>query len=171
MILVDTGAATPLPDTGTPHIRDDRQPRNISRWWNLGIRRANRLAQQDHDATEWNIVVLNDDCIVPAGWVSAMSTEMRASSATLAYPRMWHKITGYAFMLRGEHQLRADETLVWWYGDDDLEYQARAAGGVAVVATMVDHRHPDEQTYADPELMAQAERDAKTFQAKWGRMP
>lgn len=169
VILVDTSAdGLHYPQL---EIRRDKHPRNISRWWNDGIIRANRLAWQDHHAKEWNHVVLNDDVIVPAGWVDTMNTALRTGTADLAYPNMWHKITGYAFMLRAETGIRADEDLVWWFGDDDIEYQARQRGGVVAVHAPVDHRYPDHQTQADAELVAQTDLDAKTFVAKWGRMP
>jgi hypothetical protein len=82
------------------------------------------------------------------------------------------RITGYAFMLRGEAGLRADESLVWWAGDDDLGLQAQAAGGALLVPGIpVEHRAPDVQTNASPVLTAQAGRDMDTFVAKWGVRP
>jgi glycosyltransferase involved in cell wall biosynthesis len=173
VIVVDTEGkfGRHLPGWAAVEYIRDLGPRNISHWWNQGIKRANRLAWQECEATEWNIVVLNDDVIVPSGWVSAMTSALRAGTADLAYVAAWHKITGYAYMLRGESGLRADESLVWWYGDDDLEFQARTAGGVVRVHAPVDHRYPDRDTNADPELLAQTQIDAKTFEAKWSRLP
>lgn len=168
-ILIDTSADGvgwhPL-----PRVRDVGD-RNISRWWNHGLLRAARMAHQQYDATEWNVLVLNDDVIVPPGWVHTMTSALREGTADLAYPATWHKITGYAFVLRGESRIRADESLVWWYGDDDIQFQAEASGGVVTVDAPVEHRHPDEDTQADPELVAQTHLDAKTFEQKWGRMP
>lgn len=168
VILVDTGSPDYLRGYRDHEIVRDGGRRNISRWWNTGMDCVDKLAG---DGPCWDVVVLNDDVVVPSGWVAVMSAEMRSTAASLAYPRMWHKITGYAFMLRGEDQLRADETMVWWYGDDDLEYQARKRGGVAVVQAPVDHRYPDVQTQSDPELVTQTHRDRATFEAKWGCPP
>jgi hypothetical protein len=151
--------------------RGSRSERNISRWWNKGFRRAARLAHQEYQATQWNVVVLNDDVIVPLGWTATVIGALRAGTSDLAYPDMQHKITGYAFVLRGESRILADESLVWWFGDDDIEFQARAAGGVVTVHAPVDHRYPDHNTQADPDLLEQTELDAKTFWMKWGRMP
>lgn len=167
---------------------EDDEACNISRWWNRGLGVAARLASY-RDCAEWDVVVLNDDAIVPGGWVGTLSERMRAGSAAMAYPDqaggqqeilhtvpdpvpLSQRITGYAFMLRGESDLQADESLAWWYGDDDLDWQARQQGGALLVPGIpVEHRAPNEQTAASPELTAQAGRDRQTFITKWGKAP
>lgn len=169
-------------------VEDGREDRNISRWWNLGIDTAARHAEWLGDA-EWNVLVVNDDVVCPPGFVDTLAGRMRATTAVLAYPDqaggrteilhtqaapvpLSQRITGYAFMLRGETGLRADESLVWWAGDDDLGLQAQAAGGALLVPGIpVQHRAPDVQTNASPELTAQTCRDMDTFAAKWGVRP
>lgn len=163
-------------------------PPNISSFWNVGLALADSQAHRA-GATAWDIAVLNSDVVVPPGWVEALSTAMRATSAVLAYPDqhggrqtilhtkaepidLRQRITGYAYMLRGEAGLRLDESMVWWASDDDLDWRAREQGGALLVPGLaVEHRCPNGSMYERPELQAQAGRDMQTFQAKWGRTP
>lgn len=166
-------------------------PPNISRLWNVGL----ELAEYSRGHAGWNpwepfdVAVLNSDVIVPPGWVEAMSGAMRATRAVLAYPDQFggdrsilhtepgpvdlrQRITGYAYMLRGEARLRLDESMAWWYSDDSLDWEARGKGGSLLVPGIpVQHLHPNESTEARPELSAQAGQDRQTFIAKWGRAP
>lgn len=81
-----------------------------------------------------------------------------------------HRMIGYAFVVDGQANLRADERFRWWYGDDDLEWQARAAGGtVRVGGVTVEHLYSNASTYENPTLVAQTEVDAQSFIAKRGR--
>jgi molybdopterin-guanine dinucleotide biosynthesis protein A len=166
----------------------DDGDQNISRWWNRGLAKAERLARF-RGASEWDVAVINDDAILPRGWVETLSSRMRATSAVCAYPDqaggqlevlhtvaepvpLSQRIAGYAFMLRGEAGLRADESLVWWYGDDSLDWEARENGGALLVPGIpVEHRAPDVQTNASPVLTAQAGRDRQTFINRWGKAP
>lgn len=161
---------------------------NISCWWNHGLNKAAALARScSYD--EWNVAIINDDAIAPPGWVETLSTAMRSTPAVLAYPDqcggrelilhtvagpvdLRQRITGYAYMLRGEAGLRLDESMAWHYSDDDLDWQAREAGGALLVPGIpVEHRAPNVQTNARPELVKQAARDRETFITKWGRAP
>lgn len=163
-------------------------PPNISTLWNVGIALADSQAHRA-GAAAWDIAVLNSDVVVPPGWAETLSTAMRSTPAVLAYPdqhggreQILHtkagpidlrqRITGYAYMLRGETGLRLDEDLAWWYGDDDLDWRARKAGGALLVPGIpVEHRCPNGSMYERPELQEQAGRDRATFEAKWGRTP
>lgn len=163
-------------------------PPNISTLWNIGIVIAD-VAAHGLGVDHWDIAVLNSDVVVPAGWVETLSTAMRSTTAVLAYPdqhggtgQILHtkaqpidlrqRITGYAYMLRGETGLRLDESMAWWYGDDDLDWQAREQGGALLVPGIpVEHRCPNVSTYERPELGEQAGRDRETFARKWGRTP
>jgi GT2 family glycosyltransferase len=163
-------------------------PPNISTLWNVGLSLADSQAHRA-GADQWDIAVLNSDVVVPAGWVGTLSTAMRETTAVLAYPdqhggqqQILHtkaepidlrqRITGYAFMLRGEHGLRFDESLAWWFGDDDGDWRARENGGALLVPGIpVEHRCPNGSMYERPELQEQAGRDRETFAAKWGRTP
>jgi len=163
-------------------------PPNISTLWNVGLALADAQAHQ-HQADRWDIAVLNSDVTVPPGWIHGLSTAMRSGPAVLAYPdqhggrrQILHtkaepvdlrtRITGYAFMLRGETGQRFDEDLAWWYGDDSADWSARENGGALLVPGLaVEHRCPNGSMYERPELQAQAARDRETFRAKWGRTP
>lgn len=164
-------------------------PPNISRLWNFGIEYAERVAKRERQKN-WNVVILNDDVEVPPNFVHRLDSEMRSTTAILAYPDQFgtvsspcmhvsanpidirHRITGYAFMLRGEAGIKLDPKFGWWYGDDDLDWRCRQAGGSLMVpGCAVVHKHPNGYTVSDPRLTAQAGRDRETFQAKWGRTP
>lgn len=163
-------------------------PPNISALWNVGLAIA-EIQARDRGATEWDVAVLNSDVVVPRGWMEAMSREMRQTSAVLVYPdqaggsqRVLHtlaepiplsqRITGYAHVHRGETGLRYDETMAWWYSDDDMDWTARQHGGALLVpGWSVEHRDPNGSTNARPELQIQAGKDRETFAAKWGRTP
>lgn len=163
-------------------------PPNISTLWNVGLALADAQAHL-RAATCWDIAVLNSDVVVPAGWADALSTAMRSTTAVLAYPdqhggrqQILHtkaepidlrqRITGYAFMLRGETGQRFDEDLAWWFGDDSADWSAREQGGALLVPGIpVEHRCPNGSMYERPELQEQAGRDKATFQRKWGRTP
>lgn len=163
-------------------------PPNISTLWNIGITLAETQAARA-SAAQWDVAVLNSDVTVPPGWVGALSSAMRSTTAVLAYPdqhggtkQALHikagpidlrtRITGYAYMLRGEAGLRLDETLAWWFGDDDLDWVAREQGGALLVPGLaVEHRCPNGSMYERPELHAQAARDRETFRQKWGQTP
>ncbi|MEU7240339.1 glycosyltransferase family 2 protein [Streptomyces sparsogenes] len=169
-------------------MRVEMDPPNISRLWNIGI----GLADQDawrRGAQEWDIIVLNSDVVVPSGWVDGLSSAMRSTPAVLAYPdqhrggvQILHtkaepvdlkqRITGYAYMLRGEVGLRLDESMAWWFSDDDLDWRTRETGGALLVPGLaVEHRCPNGSMEERPELAEQAARDRETFIAKWGRAP
>jgi GT2 family glycosyltransferase len=167
-------------------------PPNISTLWNIGLQLAANAAQaasDGHGYVEWDVAVLNSDVITPPGWVNALSTAMRSTTAVLAYPDQhggqqqilhteWgpidlrQRITGYAYMLRGEMGLRLDESMAWWFSDDDLDWRARITGGALLVPGIpVEHRAPNISTNERPELVEQTGRDRETFARKWGRTP
>jgi hypothetical protein len=163
-------------------------PPNISTLWNQGLELVEAGATLRGD-DRWDVAVLNSDVTVPPGWAETLSAAMRSTSAVLAYPdqhggtkQILHtkagpvdlrqRITGYAFMLRGETGQRFDEDLAWWYGDDDGDWWAREHGGALLVPGIpVEHRCPNGSLYERPELRAQTARDRATFKAKWGRTP
>lgn len=189
VVIVDTGYDPPAHDGGTHDItiiRDDTDPPNISRWWNLGL-------DYIHDNEMWAatkdyvVAVLNDDLVIPPQFVQKMAAALVRHGAAVAYPdqhgfgqdykhtfsgpiSLYRRMTGYAFALRGSMNIRADETLQWWYGDDDIDWRARGMGGsVLVGGVSVQHLSPNSSTVG--KLAEQAGRDRQTFIDKWGRAP
>lgn len=192
VIVIDNLSSPPI-DVDAWHGNVIRRPSsldppNISTLWNMGIDLADTGAKL-RGADRWDIAVLNSDVVVPADWVETLSQAMRSTTAVLAYPdqhgatrQILHtkaepidlrqRITGYAYMLRGETGLRLDEDLAWWYGDDSLDWSARERGGALLVPGIpVEHRCPNGSMYERPELQEQAGQDRATFAAKWGRTP
>ncbi len=192
VIVIDNQSEPPI-DADPWHgkvgvIRLPLDPPNISTLWNTGLALVDAQAHQA-GAEAWDIAVLNSDVTVPARWVERLSTAMRSTTAVLAYPdqhggtrQILHtkaqpvdlrtRITGYAFMLRGETGQRFDEDLAWWYGDDSADWTAREQGGALLVPGIpVEHRCPNGSMHERPELHEQAKRDRITFKSKWGRTP
>jgi GT2 family glycosyltransferase len=190
VIIIDNLSSPPV-DVEQWHgkvavVRIPLDPPNISMFWNVGIALADNSAHAV-GAAAWDIAVLNSDVVVPPGWVERLSAAMRSTSAVLAYPdqhggrqQILHtkaapvdlrqRITGYAYLLRGEAGLRLDEGLAWWYGDDDLDWQARSKGGTVLVGgVFVEHLHPNGSTVG--ELAIIAGQDRERFIDKWGRAP
>lgn len=169
-------------------IPEPMDPPNISHLWNLGLEAAKAEAFRLM-IDRWDVAVLNSDVVVPHGWVDKLSRAMRSTPAVLAYPDQsgaWHqvlhkvaepvpltmRITGYAHLLKGEAGLRYDETMAWWYSDDDMDWTARQRGGALLVSGLaVEHKDPNGSTNARPELQIQAGKDRQTFINKWGRAP
>ena len=153
-------------------------PPNISAMWNHGIRRARSLAAMVDE--NYDVAILNDDVVVPSTWFGDITRAMRAHGAwagcmsgtlteviaratDLTLPRM----TGYAFVLA--EGMEADPQFQWWFGDNDLDWSARRAGGVVHVPGVVEHRHPDSTTVGA--LRDIANQDADRFVVKWGKRP
>jgi GT2 family glycosyltransferase len=163
-------------------IRDPEQPPHLYWFWNVMLDAAGDRAKAAGDE-RWDVAVFNDDAIVPAGWFDAVSTALREhETAAVAhtgtspvhrpelldaypYPRD-KRMCPWAFVTRGEVGLRADESMRWWFGDDDFCRQAIDAGGVlAVPGPLVANANAVESTAG--ELAEQAERDRATFEKKW----
>src|SRR6185369_521821 len=126
-------------------IRDEEQPPNLARFWNVMFDRALAHSKKWHG--QWDVAVLNDDSIVPAGWYNAAATALREhETAVVAHtgdrpipaPDLLtdfnfdrsRRMAPHGFVVRGEAGLRADDSMHWWYFDDDFCRQAIQAGGV-----------------------------------------
>jgi hypothetical protein len=140
-------------------------PPNISRMWNLGIDSVHLHAA----GRSYDVAVLNDDAIVPPDWFERIAEAMwhQGTAAGCAHRLTDPRMAGYAFILNGDKGLRADEQFQWWYGDDDLQRQANAVGGVAYVDELyVEHRHPNSTTVGV--LKDIARHDRGRYKRKWG---
>lgn len=185
-IIVDNDSYPPI--KGDNVIEYAARPPSISRMWNLGIDEANYRANGEmHD-----IAVLNDDLRIGGDVLEKLSQALRLNGAAVAFPDihnrlapgyvdvcrhegpydLYERMSGFCWMLRGELGLRLDESMRWWYSDDDLEWRASTRGGVARVGGLkVEHLHPNSSTNASPALAEQTGVDRHTFMAKWGRAP
>jgi hypothetical protein len=186
VIVVDNGSDPPADVEAAAVIVDYEQPPNLSRLWNLGINLADKLAS-DAGQQFWDVAVVNDDAVIPDGWYTACSRAMRSVGAMAASSDPHGRITtplvktspdrdvytrmcGWAFLLRGEGGLRADEDLRWWWGDTGIDWEARRAGGAVLIPGFpVSNRHANFTTRGA--LAAQAGQDRATFEAKWGPAP
>lgn len=194
-VVVDNGSRPPVPAVigdvrvAAAVLRIPDDPPNLSALWNAGL---DEVAHRIGPDQPYEVAVLNDDLRIPAGTLDALAAALRATGAAVAFPdvhgllragqsdmlreagphNLFHRMTGFCFLLRGELGLRVDERFRWWYGDDDLEWRAATAGGVLRVGGLtVDHLHPNGSTAASEVLTAQANADRHTFVAKWGRAP
>lgn len=182
----------PVSDDGSWLVlRAPMRPPNLSKLWNIGLEMALQHARggdctPDARLAPYDVAVLNDDAIIPPGWFNAVATAMRAweaaagSSGLAGGTTYVHRIPGttalhlrmqgHAFVLKGETHLRADERLAWWCGDNDLDMQARQAGGTVIIGGYpVEHLHPDQSTTG--ELAARTGIDLATFVEKWSFRP
>jgi GT2 family glycosyltransferase len=184
VLVIDNASSPPVTDLEATVVRDDEQPPNISRLWNIGLDWAR---EQAGDA-EYAVAVLNDDLVLPPRFLDVMVDALRRTGAAAAFPARVEgleelhlttsgpvprqaRMTGFAFVLRGSAGLRADERFRWWCGDDDLEWTARERGGTVRVPLTVEHLHPGASTDANPVLEARTRLDMDAFVEKWGRRP
>jgi glycosyltransferase involved in cell wall biosynthesis len=195
LLVIDNASAPPVDldklraDTGQRNVNliaVPEQPPNLARLWNIGLGVARHAAG---DAGSWDVALLCDDAILPDGWVHDVSWYMRfwggAAASTHSIRPVHHPIVqtvpdsnianrmcGWAFMLRGEAGLRADESMHWWFCDTDLDWQARAAGGMVIApGPVVANERPNDFTYSVPGLAERAGRDREAFAAKYGSAP
>jgi len=163
-------------------IRDPEQPPHLSRFWNVMFDLvAEHAKASGHEV--WDVAAFNDDSVVSAGWFDVCSTALRAHDSavvahtgsvpvhrqelvdSVAYPRD-KRMCPWAFVVRGEAGLRADESMHWWYFDDDFNRQAALAGGVlAVPGPLVINAAANTTTVGV--LAEQAEKDRAAFESKW----
>lgn len=180
-------------------VRDDEQPPNLSRLWNIGLdwaasefarysARSNTLGR----STDYCVAILNDDVLLSPGLITTLAAKIIQHDVDIAFPGPVGskdfvnrelpfpgtalRMTGWCFAVRGLSGLRANENLRWWCGDDDLQAQAVVHGRGSVRVGLRDfeaagllHRHPDESTTGA--LREQADTDMTTFVGEWGQHP
>lgn len=195
IIIIDTSATPPgyaRPRTMTVfldkvHVQEDSGPVNISRWWNKGLAIAEYMAEAEEWANSpsstWEVAILNDDAIVPDSWFEAVSHNMRYAGSAAGCSGRYNltqkepvavpldmRMQGYAFMVAGEHSLRANEDLHWYFTDDYIDWESRKLGGMTMTGGYpVEHLFPNGQM--TPELHTQTALDAQTFMDIYGRRP
>lgn len=167
------------PDGEVQIIPYSEDPPNISHMWNLGLDRAEVLGANF-------AAILNDDAIVPPSWFDGIEFVMEMTgavagsragdpnfSALLTTPEPTqpiHRLSGHAFVLYVSKHIRMDDQFQWWYGDDDIDWQARRLGGTVLVpGEPVEHLYPNQSTTGI--LREIANEDRVRFEAKWGMHP
>lgn len=159
IVVVATATGLDLP--AGVHVRHDLGAVNIQRWWNEGIRCAERGGAD-------RVLVVNDDIRLTRDTIPTMSAAMDRDRTDLCWATQHHQaLTGWAWMLRLSSPVRPDETFRWWFGENDIGAQARLRGGATRVEAGVVHVHGNETTAASEELQALAELDREAFKAKW----
>lgn len=193
-IVIDNASEPPVSEAAISEpefysvFPDDQQPPNLSRLWNKGLdlfESWKDSAPEHHADGQYDVAILNDDAIVPAGWFEAMSNAMRETGAAAASQspfggrHFWGagtaasvmtRLTGWAFMLRGELGLRIDERFQWLCGDDDISIQAREAGGVVHVPGFPVQNTKENQSTRGV-LAEIGGQDMQRFVDKWGYRP
>lgn len=183
VVVVDNSDTDPLPEDEENtykhwyRIDYDEHPCNLSRAWNLGIDWAQA---EIGDEQQWEVIIMNDDAEVPPGWVDAVRSAMRQHGAAAACSGehdvilrdpgpvpLSMRMQGWAFMLAGEKGLRIDEQFEWWFGDSDIDWQARLQGGMVMIRGFrTNNKFADGYTVGHRQVQAAA--DAGRFNRKWG---
>ena len=158
-------------------LRDPEQPPHLSRYWNVMLDEISDSIVHD----KWDVAILNDDAVIPAGWYDACAKGLREGDAQVAHteptsPRLLTRIHNnprnrmcpHAIVVRGEAGQRADEAMRWWYFDTDWDLTARQNGGVLSVPGPRVVNSLANSTTVGP-LAEQAEKDRAVFEAKWSR--
>lgn len=186
--IVDNASDPPVSPTRydlyTNVIRDDEQPPNLYRLWNLGLEVVREHAEA---LGEWDVAIFNDDVTLDGNWFTNVATALRSgpyavastsAHGTISQPRVmtqpgggiWERMCPWAFVTRGELGLRADEDYRWWFGDTHFEWVARQSGGVIIVPGPIPGNTCANSTTVGA-LAEQAGRDGETFARKWGSRP
>lgn len=189
--------ALPAGDRKAVVLRVLTQPPNLSELWRAGMARclpdwseANRLKAIREPVVAdvlppfW-VAFLCDDAPPPPGWfdvvVEAMVSTGAVAGATSPWPfggpprikttpdrDLMGRMPGWAFILDGRSPVLPDERFQWWWGDTDIDWQARQHGGMVLVGThTVPNREPDHWTAVKPELGARCGLDRLAFEEKW----
>ncbi len=156
----------------------------LHQMWNAGIVAARRRAPV------CNIAILNNDLWLGPDFCRRLAGALRSDPDLVAvspnydgrpldgvtYVTSTYKnggMAGFAFMVRGEafDEIAIDESLRWWYGDDDLVAQIGARGKRVGLtgATTVEHIDGGSQTVTyTREVVYDLEHDLLHMLAKWG---
>lgn len=170
-----------------PHIIQAGKEINISRWWNLGLDHIEEW-ETNPDGTQysrWHVLVLNADARIKPEGVARLSWALDTNPGyAMAGPKagvgierehrpgpngLDKRVPGWCFMLTSDVPLRADERYRWWFGDNDLEWRAREAGGTLRVGR-IEAAHLGDGVPRG-KLLELAREDQIRFEEKWGIRP
>lgn len=188
VVVVDNASDPPVRGDLCYVIRDNEQPPNLSRLWNLGLTWVHRHNNIHNDGDKYAVAVLNDDLMVPINFIQTLADKLEEYAVDVAFPDQFghgidivdrsppgpcvdfmKRMTGYAFVLNGDISPQANEELSWWCGDVDLEMRARACCGTVLVGGVsVIHHDANGSTMRNPLLSEQAGKDRQTFKTIWG---
>jgi hypothetical protein len=193
VLILDNASDSPVTAAGfrgetcfTVIVPIPDQPPNISRMWNQGIEKLTKLA--DPGA---HIAVLCDDAPPPAGWFDAVTAAMAETGAAVGCsapqgfefsgaPRvktapdsdLAGRMPGWAWILNPHSSVRADESMLLWWADTSVDWEARAAGGMVMIGSHpVPNLLPNGFMATRPDLVHQTGQDGLAFQARWGPLP
>jgi len=169
------------------------QPPNISRMWNVGIQQSILMhgMQLDIDVTaEPRIAMLCDDAPPPPGWFDAVTAAMMETGAVVGCSapegftfggmrvktepdsKLMERMPGWAWILDPVSPVRPDESMMLWWCDTDVDWQARKAGGMVMIGSHpVPNLLPNGFMATHPELVHQTGQDGLAFTAKWSWRP
>ena len=155
---------------------------HISRWWNAGL---DYIAERQAPQRRWEVLALSSDYVGTTYSVAVLGAFLRRHGLTMVGPDhhtdqyrifrqgeprdVMSRVPGACWMLAGESGLRVDTDFRWWYSDDDLEMQARQAGGAGVIAATGLVSGPD--SYLSEEKAQWAAEDRERFTRKWQMPP
>ena len=160
------------------------QPPNLSKLWRTGIDAAIELGAA-------HIAVLCDDAIAPPGWFDAVAAAMIETGSVVGCSdpfghlppgqtrvkrepdsAIMERMPGWAWVLDPVSPVRPDGALHWWFGDTDIDWQARKAGGMVMVGGFpVPNLRPNDFTNSVPGLATRAGLDGEAFVIKHGWRP
>jgi hypothetical protein len=137
------------------------------------------------------VAVLCDDAPPPPGWFDAVTAAMDAQHAAgvdvvigcsapepfgwIGEPRvktardsdLTGRMPGWAWIIDPSYPVRPDLRFEWWWGDTDLDIQAREAGGMVMIGSHpVPNLRPNDFS-ARPEQAAQVAADSQRFVDKY----
>ena len=161
------------------------QPPNLARFWNMGL----DFYEYWYQGAPYDLAILCDDAIVPAGWFANVADAMRETHTAAGSSNPWgrphfplvkhdmdgdiaNRMCSWAFIVDGASRARADESMHWWWIDTDFDVSLRRNGGTVLIGTHpVPNQQPNYYTNLKPELGEQAGRDRAAFALKHGRTP
>jgi hypothetical protein len=189
VIVLDNGSRRPTRDLLRKHPvahRLDAAGLGIYDMWNIGFGTALALARGE----PVNVLMTNNDVLLPAGGVAALGRAVRSRADLWAvYPdyncawdlaaRRWTLrysegvlgdggLFGACFMLAGERipwkPLVNDVSYEWWFGDNHLAREIRDRGGRQARLVGLPVAHVNEGTAREhPELAAMKARDRRRW--------
>lgn len=193
VIVIDNASDPPIQveagqDWRTVVIPIPDQPPNLARFWNVGIRVALEMVTPGQQPY---IAFLCDDAVVPPGWFAAVTEAMANTGAVVGCSDQYgylpagqvrtktapdnaimERMSGHAWILDPISTVRPDESMLLWWCDTDIDWQARAAGGMVMVGGYpVKNIHPSGFMLTNPELVHQTGVDGEVFAAKHGSRP